>query len=118
MLSPNDHDYYKIFYCTILYIQSHNCISNIFCRSFLYESCVSIKFISSSSSSSRRQLCLHSSLHTIEEIFPLWCIIYDTVKIHSQLQYVPMKLYCTFCMQHTLFYLEREGVERFVTLVH
>ena len=30
---------------------SHNCISNIFCRSFLYESCVSIKFISSSSSS-------------------------------------------------------------------
>ena len=49
MLSPNDHDYYKIIYCTILYIQSHNCISNIFCHSFLYESCVSIKFISSSS---------------------------------------------------------------------
>ena len=26
----NDHDYYKIIYCIILYIQSHNCISNIF----------------------------------------------------------------------------------------
>ena len=38
----NDHDYYKIIYCYILYdiVQSHNCISNIFCRSFLYESCV------------------------------------------------------------------------------
>ena len=50
LLSPNDHDYYKIIYCIILYVQSHNCINNIFCRSFLYESCVSIKFISSSSS--------------------------------------------------------------------
>ena len=45
----NDHDYYKIIYCIIQYVQSHDCISNIFCRSFLYESCVSIKFISSSS---------------------------------------------------------------------
>ena len=58
MLSPNDHDYYKIIYCTILYIQSHNCISNIFCHSFLYESCVSIKFISSSSSSSSSLLII------------------------------------------------------------
>ena len=30
MLSPNDHDYYKIIYCIVLYIQSHNCIRNIF----------------------------------------------------------------------------------------
>ena len=49
IVSPNDHDYYKISYCIIMYIQSHNCTSNIVCRSFLYESCVSIKFISSSS---------------------------------------------------------------------
>ena len=41
--------FYENIYCIILYVQSHNCISNIYCRSFLYESCVSIKFISSSS---------------------------------------------------------------------
>ena len=52
---PFDHDYYKIIYCIILYVQSHNCISNIFCRSFLYESCVSIK---------KSFLLLLSSSHT------------------------------------------------------
>ena len=30
MLSLNDHDYYKIIYYIILYVQFHNCISNIF----------------------------------------------------------------------------------------
>ena len=42
--------FYQIIYCIILYVQSHNCIRNIFCRSFLYESWVSIKLISSSNS--------------------------------------------------------------------
>ena len=58
-LPPNDYDYYNIICCIICciiqYVQYHNCISNIFCRSFLYESCVSIKFISSSSCKRRQK---------------------------------------------------------------
>ena len=29
-MSPNDHDYYNIICCIIQYVESHNCISNIF----------------------------------------------------------------------------------------
>ena len=49
MISTNNHNYYNLTCCIIQYVRSLNCISIIFCRSFLYESCVSIKFISSSS---------------------------------------------------------------------
>ena len=45
ILSPNDHEYYNVTCCIIRYVEY--LYKQYCCRNFLYESCVSIKFISS-----------------------------------------------------------------------
>ena len=77
MLSPNDHDYYNITCCIIQYVQSHNCISIIFCCSFLHESCVNK---------------IHFFLSTYNSDFLLYNIILVILNIYIYISLIPFRL--------------------------